>query len=152
MNQQIDDATLVKQFPYVKIDHDSKYLYRGWLNKQLLINKCANCGEFHHPPKPICPNCWSSSLNPTEISGRGRVHLAMFLRQGPAAPDVDYIISPHPVTTIELEEQEGLRFTSTIINCPLEDIKIGIAVELAWIERFGAPFPVFKCTSIKKDS
>ena len=76
----------------------------------------------------------------------------MFLRQGPAAPDVDYSISPHPVTTIELEEQQGLRFTSTVINCPLEDIKIGIPVELTWIERFGAPFPVFKHASIKEAS
>ena len=152
MNQQIDDATLVERFPYVKIDHDSKHLYRGWLNKQLLINKCDDCGKFHHPPKPICPSCWSSSLTPTEVSGRGTVHLAMFLRQGPAAPDVDYSISPHPVTTIELEEQQGLRFTSTVINCPLEDIKIGIPVELTWIERFGAPFPVFKHASIKEAS
>lgn len=150
MSQQIDDATLVERFPYVKIDHDSKHLYRGWLDKQLLINKCDDCGNFHHPPKPICPNCWSFSLTPTEVSGRGTVHLAMFLRQGPSAPDVDYNISPHPVTTIELEEQKGLRFTSTVINCPLEEIKIGIPVELTWIERFGAPFPVFKRASVRE--
>lgn len=152
MSQQIDDATLIERFPYAKIDHDSKHLYRAWIDKQLLINKCDDCGKFHHPPKPICPSCWSSALTPTEVSGCGTVHLAMFLRQGPAAPDVDYTISPHPVTTIELEEQEGLRFTSTVINCPLEDIQIGIPVELTWIERFGAPFPVFKRRATEETS
>jgi uncharacterized OB-fold protein len=78
------------------------------------------------------------------VSGRGTVHLAMFLRQGAPAPDVDYSKGPHPVTTIELEEQEALRFTSTVIDCPLEDIRIGLSVELTWIERFGSPFPVFR--------
>jgi uncharacterized OB-fold protein len=68
----------------------------------------------------------------------------MLLHQGPPAPDVDYSKGPHPVVTIELEEQEGLRFTSTVIDCPLEDVRIGLAVELAWIDRFGAPFPVFR--------
>ena len=50
----------------------------------------------------------------------------------------------HPVVAIELEEQENLRFTSTVIDCPLEDVKIGLPVELTWIDRFDAPFPVFR--------
>ncbi|MEE2663882.1 MAG: zinc ribbon domain-containing protein [Myxococcota bacterium] len=144
MSQQIDDAALVERFPYVKIDHDSKHLYRGWLDERLLINRCDDCSRFHHPPKPVCPSCWSSSLTPTEVSGRGVIHLAMFLHQGPPAPDVDYAKAPHPVVSIELEEQEALRFTSTVIGCPLEDVRIGLPVELAWIDRFGAPFPVFR--------
>ena len=78
------------------------------------------------------------------MSGRGTAHLVMFLRQGPPAPGVDYEKSPHPVVTVELEEQENLRFTSTVIDTPLEEIRIGLPVELAWIDRFGAPFPVFK--------
>jgi uncharacterized OB-fold protein len=87
---------------------------------------------------------WSSSLTPTEVSGRGVVHLTILLHQGPPAPDVDYGKAPHPVVTVDLEEQQGLRFTSTVIDCPLENVRIGLPVELAWIERFGAPFPVFR--------
>ena len=68
----------------------------------------------------------------------------MFLHQGAPAPDVDYTKGPHPVVTIELEEQESLRFSSTIIGSPIEDIKIGLPVELDWIDRYGSPFPVFR--------
>jgi uncharacterized OB-fold protein len=144
MSGQVDDATLVERFPWVQVSHDNKHLFRGWLDERLLINRCDACGRFHHPPKPICPECWSSSLTPTEVSGRGVIHPAMFLRQGAPAPDVDYAKGPHPVVTVELEEQEGLRFSSTVIDCPLEDVRIGLPVELAWIERYGAPFPVFR--------
>jgi len=144
MSQAVDDEALVERFPYVTIDHDTKHLYGGWLEKRLLINRCGDCGRFHHPPKPVCPGCWSSSLVPTEVSGRGVAHLVMWLHQGPPAPDVDYAKGPHPVVTVELEEQEGLRFTSTVIDCPREELRIGLAVELDWIERFGAPYPVFR--------
>ena len=144
MSGQVDDATLVERFPWVQVSHDNKHLFRGWLDERLLINRCDDCGRFHHPPKPICPECWSWSITPTEVSGRGVIHLAMFLRQGPPAPDVDYAKGPHPVVTVELEEQEGLRFSSTVIDCPLEQVRIGLPVELAWIERYGAPFPVFR--------
>lgn len=144
MSERVDDTTLVERFPYAQIDHDSKHLYRGWLEKRLLINRCDACKRFHHPPKPVCPECWSTSITPTPVSGRGTVHLAMHLHQGAPAPDVDYEKSPHPVVSIELEEQEALRFTSTVVDCPLEEAWIGLPVELDWIERFGAPFPVFR--------
>ncbi len=144
MSEAIDDVALVERFPYAQIDHDSKHLFRGWLDETLLINRCDACSRFQHPPKPICPSCWSTSLTPTEVSGRGLIHLVMLLHQGPPAPDVDYAKGPHPVVSVELEEQEGLRFTSTVIDCPLEEVRIGLEVELTWIDRFGAPFPVFQ--------
>ena len=138
------DAELVERFPYARIDHDNKDLYRGWLEKRLRMNRCDDCQRFHHPPKPVCPGCWSASLTPNEVSGRGVIHLAMFLHQGPPAPGVDYAKAPHPVVTVELAEQEGLRFTSTVVGCSADEVRIGASVELDWVDRFGAPFPVFR--------
>jgi len=144
MSEFGDDAGLVERFPYARIDHDNKYMYRGWLDKRLLVNRCEDCAVFHHPPKPVCPRCWSSALRPTEVSGRGIVHLTILLHQGPPAPGVDYAKGPHPVVTVELDEQAGLRFTSTVVECPLEEVRIGLPVELDWVDRFGSPFPVFR--------
>lgn len=139
----ISDEDLVKRFPDTPLDHDNKAFYAGWLDRQLLINRCGDCGHWHHPPRPLCPECWSFNVVPTEVSGRGTVHLLIRLHQGPPAPDVDYS-TPHPVATVELPEQEGLRISSTVINCAPEEIHIGMPVELAWIERYGVPYPVFQ--------
>lgn len=144
MAATIAGEELVARFPDTRIDHDTKYFYAGWLNKQLVMSRCADCGEWHAPPRPVCPKCWSFNIVPTAVGGNGTVHLLIRLHQGPPAPDVDYKAGPHPVATVELDEQPGLRYTSTVIHCPPEKIRIGLRVKLAWIERYGAPYPVFE--------
>jgi hypothetical protein len=78
------------------------------------------------------------------VSGRGTVHLFIVLRQGPPADGVDYAKASHPVVTVELEEQKGLRFTGTMVGCPVDEICIGLPVALRWIERSGSPYPAFR--------
>jgi uncharacterized OB-fold protein len=92
----------------------------------------------------MCPACWSWKVVPTAVSGRGTVHLFITLHQGPAAEGVDYAKAPHPVVTVELAEQAGLRFTGTMVGCALGDIRIGMPVEATWIERNGSPYPAFR--------
>ncbi|MBV9512087.1 MAG: OB-fold domain-containing protein [Caulobacteraceae bacterium] len=137
------DEELVVRFAGHALDRDSAPHFRGRLERRLLINRCEACGFWRHPPKPVCPRCWSGEVRPTEIAGTGVIHLLIFLHQGPPAEGVDYS-NPYPVATVELDEQPGLRFTSTIVGAPNEAIAIGKRVKLDWIERGGAPMPVFR--------
>lgn len=139
----IDDFELVGRFPGYPLDHDSAAHYRGRLERRLLINRCRDCGHWHHPPRPICPSCWSSRLGAVEVSGAGTIHLLMFLHHGPPTEGVDYT-TPYPVVTVELDEQPGLRFTSTVVGVPNDEICIGQRVTLDWIERGMAVLPVFR--------
>jgi uncharacterized OB-fold protein len=137
----VSDEELVDRFPGV--DRDGAAHYRGRLARRLLLQRCDECGHWHHPPRPICPRCWSTRVVPTPVRGSGTIHLAIFLHQGPPATGVDYS-TPYPVVTVDLDEQAGLRFTSTVIDAPKHAIAIGARVELAWIERDGVPLPVFR--------
>jgi uncharacterized protein len=139
----ISDAELLDRFPDTRIDHDTKEFYRGWLEHRLLLNRCGACGLWHHPIKPMCPSCWSFDVHPTQVSGRGTVHLLVKLHQGPPTEGIDYT-GGYPIAAVELVEQPGLRYTSTVIGVPAGDVHVGMAVELAWIDRHGAPFPVFR--------
>jgi len=143
----VTDAELVERMPRARIDHDNRAFYAGWWQRRLLLNRCDACQRWHHPPKPVCPQCWSRDLRPTEVSGRGTIHLLMLLHQGPPAPGVDYSAGPHPVATVELVEQPALRFTSTVVGCAVGDLAIGMPVELTWIDRDGVPFPAFRLTA-----
>jgi uncharacterized protein len=143
MNVDVSDDELVQHFPGEPITHDNAAHYRGRLRRQLLISRCRECGRWHAPPKPICPDCWSTQVSADPVSGDGVIFMAMFLHRGPAAPGVDYAV-PYPVVTVELAEQEGLRFTSTVVGSDNERIRIGTPVKLAWADRGGAPMPVFE--------
>ncbi|MEB3071692.1 Zn-ribbon domain-containing OB-fold protein [[Mycobacterium] vasticus] len=138
----IDDDELVRRFPGEPITHDNAGHYRGRLRRELLLNRCCRCGTWHQPHKPVCPACWSGAVVPTPVAGTGTIHLAIFLHQGPPAEGVDYR-TPYPVVTVELDEQAGLRFTSTVADADNDQIIIGRRVALAWRTRHGSPLPVF---------
>jgi uncharacterized protein len=143
MSVGVSDVELVALFPDVRMDHVNKYAYRGRLDRQLLINRCQDCGTWQEPPRPLCPRCWSFDVKAEPVSGRGTIYLAMFLHQGPARTGVDYS-RPYPVVAVDLVEQEGLRFTSTVVGADNSAIQIGKQVELDWLERDGIPLPVFR--------
>jgi uncharacterized OB-fold protein len=138
MDSALDDEQLVALFHAYPLDHDNKAVFRARLGHELLVMRCAECGTWHEPPRPICPVCWS-----TPVSGRGTIFMAIFLHQGPPAPGVDYS-TPYPVVTVELDEQPGLRFTSTVVGATNDDIVIGQRVTLDWLDREGVPVPVFR--------
>jgi uncharacterized OB-fold protein len=144
-DEALADEELARRFPGQPIDHDNKAHYRARLEHRLLISRCGRCGTWHHPPRPVCPACLSADVHPTEVSGQGAIFLTVFLHQGPPAEGVDYS-TPYPVVTVELDEQEGLRFTSTVVGAANDEIEIGKRVALDWIERSGMPIPVFRLT------
>lgn len=143
MTPGIDDDELVEHFRGWGIDHDTKARYRGWLSSRLLVNRCRDCRTWHEPPGPVCPACWSSRVEPTPVAGTGTIHTVTFLHQGPSVEGVDFS-TPYPIATVELDEQEGLRFTATVVGAPNSEIGIGERVRLTWVERAGVPVPAFR--------
>jgi uncharacterized protein len=143
MPADVTDEQLAELFRGQPVDHDTEAVFRGRLDHRLLVHRCDDCGTWHQPPKPICPRCWSTAVTPTPVRGTGTIFMAIFLHQGPPADGVDYA-TRHPVVTVELDEQVGLRLTSTVVGASNADIRIGRRVELDWIDRGGAPLPVFR--------
>jgi uncharacterized OB-fold protein len=137
------DDELLARYQGVRLDHTNKHFYRGLLHQELRLNRCQSCGWWHHRPKPMCPRCWSTDVVATPVAGTGTIHLLIHLHQGPPAQGVDYA-TPHPVATVELDEQEGLRFTSGVEGSTPEELAIGQRVELGWIERDQRPYPVWR--------
>lgn len=139
---------VLTKYPRGWIDRDTFALYEGFLNRRLLINRCQDCHQFFQPPWPSCPNCWSDDVVPTEVKGDGTVFTFVILHTGAlqGVEGVDYV-KGHPLAVIELDEQPGLRVTGPIVDCPNEQIEIGMRVNLTWIERDGAPVPAFQPAS-----
>jgi uncharacterized OB-fold protein len=137
------DVEVLEAFPTAPIDQDNVDHYRGRLQHRLLVNRCRDCALWHQPPRAICPRCWSSRVEASEVSGRGRLDLITVLHVGTPTVGVDYGAG-YPVVAVELEEQAGLRYVAGIVGCPKEALYIGMPVELTWIERSGEATPAFR--------
>jgi uncharacterized protein len=146
----IDNSELLRRLPQLPITHENAAHYRGYFERRLLINRCQDCGHWHHPPKLLCPKCWSHKIMPTDVSGKGHVYLMIWLHQGPAAPGLDYTL-PHPVVTAELMEQAHLRFSASVLGAAPTKLYIGHGVRLNWIMRGDAPWPAFELTGAKSN-
>lgn len=142
----VTDEEVLAKYPWGLITHDNKNHWRGFLERKLIINHCLDCSYWIHDPRPMCPKCWSNNVRPEEVSGKGKVHWFSVVHQAPASAGRQ-ISQPLPVITVELAEQEGLRISSTIVNCRNEDLHCDMPVELIWGERNGSPVPVFQPTS-----
>ena len=125
------DDDLLDAFPGVRIDFDNAAHHRGLLEQRLLVNRCDDCAAFHHPPRPVCPRCWSRSVTPTEVTGDGTIALLTILRQGPPQAGVDYT-DGHALVAVELDEQPGLRIAGTVAGTPAAGLAVGDRVRLVW--------------------
>ncbi len=125
------DDDLLDAFPGIRIDADNAAHYRGLLEKRLLVNRCSDCSVWHHPPRPVCPACWSSSVEARDVAGTGHIALVTLLRQGPPQAGVDYH-DGHPLVAVELDEQPGLRVSGTVVGTAPADIEVGDRVRMVW--------------------
>lgn len=100
---------------------------------------CADCGRFHHPPSPICPDCHSRAVAPRPVSGLGVVHSFSinyqdWSRSGEA---------PFVYTVVELEEQARLRMTANLVDCPPRAVFVGMEVAVRFLEVEDVYLPLF---------
>jgi len=141
---QITDQEVFDRLPGAVIDHDNVEFFRGMLQRKLLLNHCKDCGYWNSATRPpVCPTCWSDEVERIEPSGRGTIHSFTLLHAGLPIPGIDYAAG-YPVALVEFEEQAGFRAAATIVDCPNDQLKIGLPVELTWIERNGEPYPAFR--------
>ena len=120
----------LKGLPLPEYHIDYEPFWEGCRRKSLLIQKCKDCGWYRHYPRPLCPKCFSWSSQWAEVCGKGKVWswTVIFHSIDPAAAGK----APYNIVEVELEEQQGLRLTSNIIDCEPEDIYIGMPVEVVF--------------------
>ena len=93
----------------------------------LIGNKCGVCNKKFFPPREACPYCRRKSIGKMEdfkFSGIGEVLTYTIIHSGPEGfqKQVPYIMS-----IVKLDE--GPNITAQIVDCDLNNIKIGMKVE-----------------------
>ncbi len=114
---------------------------------ELHLQHCQECHHWIHPPQRCCPHCHTANLLFETVSGLGKVESFSVIYRSFAEGFSEDL--PYAIAWIELVEQKGLRLFSNISGCPIEDIYIGMPVNVFFEERSGfGKIPNFKKFSL----
>ena len=116
--------TYEKPLPIINEDNAPYWEYAK--KHELRMQKCSRCGYIRFPVSIVCPRCHSLEAEWTKLSGKGKVYSYIIYHQAYHPSYKDDI--PYALAIIQLDE--GPRMESNITDCHLEDIKIGMPVEL----------------------
>lgn len=119
---------------------ENKPFWTGGKTGELLVQRCASCTRFFHPPSPICVYCSSMDVGPQPVSGRGHV-ISYTINYQPWVPELEV---PYVVAIIGLEEDENLRLVSNVVGCPPGDVFIGMAVRVTFENVEDVWIPLFE--------
>jgi uncharacterized OB-fold protein len=123
-----------------RVTDENRFFWTSGADGRLRFLRCDACGEYVHPPSPICPECLSKQLTPTAVSGRATV--ATFTVNHQAwIPDYD---PPYVIALIEIEEQPSVRLMTNIVNCEPDAVRIGMPVRVTFDECDDVWMPYFE--------
>ncbi len=121
------------------IDEDARPFWTGGSHGLLLIQRCTRCRRYVHPPTGSCPDC-EGELVAEPVSGEAVVFTFTVNRHAfhPAVP------VPYVVAIVELVEQSDLRLVTNIVDCPPEEVEIGMPVRVGFERQGDAFVPIFR--------
>jgi len=112
-------------------DELNRHYWDGAQEGKLVLLRCAACGTYVHPPiRSLCPACRSEDLQPSEVSGRGRVYSWSVMHSGGNPGFEDKL--PYAVLVVELDEQPGLRTIGNLLDAEPAELAIGAPVEVCF--------------------
>ncbi len=118
---------------------DSAFFWEGAARGELLGQRCADCGAYRHPPRPMCSKCLSVNTETVKLSGRGRLNSWIVPRH--PAP-VGFTEAPI-VILVDLEE--GIRLVSNIVGETIDTVENGMRVVAEFEPTAGGKaVPVFR--------
>ena len=120
---------------------ESAAFWTGGAEGELRIYRCQSCLRYFHPPVGVCFRCHSRDVAPVPVSGRATV-ATYTINQHPWFGDA--FPTPYVIAIVELEEDPETRLTTQIVDCPVEDVRIGLPVEVEFDHRDDVWIPVFR--------
>ena len=106
----------------------SKGFWEGTKANKLMVQECKECKAKIFYPRKACPECWSSDLDWSEASGKGKVYTFTVTMMG--VEDVFSEDIPFVLACVDLEE--GVRMMTRIVECDPDAVRIGMDVEVVF--------------------
>lgn len=121
------------------LDETNEFFWTSGADGRLRLLRCQSCGYFLHPPGPRCPACGGLELAPEAVSGRAVV-LTYTVNHQPWVGPAD----PYVIAIVGLPEQDDLRLTTNIVGTDVDDVTIGMGVQVVFEHQGDVWLPLFE--------
>jgi uncharacterized OB-fold protein len=130
-----DDVTMITTPIHLTYDHtaspeESRYL-RALAEGRLVGQRCPACGKVYLPPRGACPTDGVPTTEEVELPDRGTVTTFCIVN----VPFAGQRITPPYVAAYVLIDGSDIPMQHLILDCPAEDVHMGMRVEAVWRPR-----------------
>jgi uncharacterized protein len=122
-----------------RLDHANRFFWTSGEDGRLRFLRCTGCRRYVHPPVPRCPYCLDGALVPEAVSGAGVVH-SFTVNYHQWIPGSD----PYVIGLVTIAEQDDVRLTTNLVECGLDDVHVGMTVEVTFEHVEDAWLPLFR--------
>ena len=75
--------------PAPLLSDDNHFFWDAAREGRLVTQRCEDCGQLRHPPRPMCPTCHSLEFEIIDLTGEGVVYSYAILHH-PQNPAFEY--------------------------------------------------------------
>ena len=123
-----------------RLDQDNRFFWTAGARGELQFLRCQECTAFVHPPRPVCRHCLSENVVPESVAGTGVVDTFTINHQ----PWREGLEVPYVIARVAVDGAPGVYLTTNIVGSPVDALKIGDRVRVAF-EQHGEIFlPLFE--------
>ena len=123
-----------------QIDASTQEFWDAARRGVLRIKHCNACGANHYYPRPFCPKCWSTDVNWFDAAGTGTLYTYSVVHSNDLPAFRDRV--PYVVAIVDLDE--GPRMETNIVGCPLDELRVGMRVTVAFEDEGEIVLPRFR--------
>ncbi|WP_367317777.1 Zn-ribbon domain-containing OB-fold protein [Microbulbifer spongiae] len=110
---------------------ENQFFWDALNRNELQIQQCAQCQIFLHPPRPMCPQCYSLKHKHVSVDGKAVLY-CWCLPRHPKIPMFEY-----PLITALVDLACGVRLLSNLVECDTRNLRPGMDLEICFVQTVG---------------
>lgn len=124
---------------FISPSPEGEFFWQSGADGRLRLQRCGACGRWIHPPGPVCPYCHSRDLSPQPVEGVGTI-ATFTINRKEWIPGFE---PPYVFALVEIDEDPTIRIGTNIVGCPIDEVEIGMRVEVEFEKNGDFYVPLF---------
>lgn len=128
------------QRPLPQLTPENHAFWTGGERGELMINRCAYCRTWFHPPAPVCPECLSRNVAPEAIPGKATL-LSYSVNHQKWMPG---LAVPYVIAAARLDSAPDVQLVAELLDYPPERLATGMSLTLCYMPVADIWIPQFR--------